>query len=118
MSTSLGVIMDPIRSIKIHKDSTFAMLLEAQARGWQIFYMEQADLFLRDTRCHARTRSLEVQYSPQPYGRGILCVQHRISPESRPTTVECHSLIRSFTHPLIVKPPPSPSKPDSVGHYV
>jgi glutathione synthase len=57
----MGVIMDPIRSIKIHKDSTFAMLLEAQARGWQILYMEQGDLFLQEGRCHARMRSLEVR---------------------------------------------------------
>ena len=61
MSTSLGVIMDPIESIKIHKDSTFAMLLEAQARAWEIFYMEQGDLFLQDDRCHAHMRRLEVR---------------------------------------------------------
>ncbi len=41
----LGVIMDPIDSIKIKKDSTFAMLLEARARGWDVWYMELDDLF-------------------------------------------------------------------------
>eukprot|EP01044_Picomonas_judraskeda_P006459 COSAG03_NODE_644_length_6518_cov_2.496806_6_plen_177_part_00 len=35
-----------------------------------------------DSSLSGETRSLEVQYSPQPYGRGILCVQHRVSPES------------------------------------
>ena len=43
----LGVIMDPIGSINIKKDSTFAMLLEAQARDWEIYYMEMADLFFK-----------------------------------------------------------------------
>ncbi len=57
----LGVVMDPIGSIKIHKDSTFAMLLAAQARGWQLHYMEQDDLSLRDGLCHARTRELQVE---------------------------------------------------------
>ena len=42
--TTLGVVMDPIASINIKKDSTFAMLLEAQARGWQLQYMELNDL--------------------------------------------------------------------------
>jgi hypothetical protein len=32
-----------------------------------------------DSTVSRETRALEVQYSPQPYGRGILCVQHRVS---------------------------------------
>jgi len=44
MSTSrLGVVMDPIASIKYAKDSTLAMLLAAQARGFELAYLEQAD---------------------------------------------------------------------------
>ena len=53
--------MDPIGSINIKKDSSFAMLLAAQARGWSIAYMEQSDLFLRDGLCHARIRGLRVE---------------------------------------------------------
>ena len=30
MAIKLGIVMDPIKSIKIKKDSSFAMLLEAQ----------------------------------------------------------------------------------------
>jgi len=57
----LGVVMDPIGSIKPAKDSTLAMLLEAQARGWQIHYIEPPDLFLRGPVAHARCRLLRVQ---------------------------------------------------------
>ena len=57
----LGVVMDPISSIKPVKDSTLAMLLEAQARGWEIRYMEQADLWVRDGHLRARTRGLTVR---------------------------------------------------------
>ena len=60
MSIRLGVVMDPIGSINIKKDSTFAMLLEAQRRGWELHYMEQGDLFLRDGRSYGRTRDLTV----------------------------------------------------------
>ena len=61
MAFSVGVVMDPIASIKIHKDSTFAMLLEAQRRRWPLWYMEQGDLSLLDGRCIARMRPLEVR---------------------------------------------------------
>lgn len=57
----LGVVMDPIEAINVHKDSSFAMLLEAQARGWMLFYLEMSDLYLRDGRTYARMRRLKVQ---------------------------------------------------------
>ena len=57
----VGVVMDPIGAIKPAKDSTLAMLLEAQARGWEIRYMEQADLWVRDGHLQARTRGLKVR---------------------------------------------------------
>jgi len=65
--TVLGVVMDPIRSINIKKDSTFAMLLEAQARGWSVRYMEQGDLFLRDGQTFARHRALSVFDDATPW---------------------------------------------------
>jgi glutathione synthase len=47
-SRNLAVIMDPIESIKPHKDSSLAMLLEAQNRGWKIHYGQLNDIGLRD----------------------------------------------------------------------
>ena len=61
----LGVVMDPIADINVKKDSTFAILLEAQRRGWQLRYMEQSDLFLRDGVSHGRMRSLTVRDEPR-----------------------------------------------------
>jgi len=61
MRLKLGIVMDPIGKIKIHKDTSFAMLLEAQARGHALYYMELNDLYLRDGRAYARTRSLHVE---------------------------------------------------------
>jgi len=63
----LGVVMDQIESIKPAKDSTLAMLLEAASRGWQLSYMEQADLWVRDGHLQARTRSLQVRDDPQDW---------------------------------------------------
>jgi glutathione synthase len=69
MSIEIGVVMDPIGSINIKKDSTFAMLLAAQRRGWPIRYMEVADLSLRDGRTLARMRALEVTDDPAGWFR-------------------------------------------------
>jgi len=44
----LLVIMDPIERIKPAKDSTLAMLICAQQRGWEVYYAEQKHLWLRD----------------------------------------------------------------------
>jgi glutathione synthase len=60
-SIRLGVVMDPIADIKYAKDSTLAMLLAASARGFELVYMEQNDLALRDGRATARMRPLTVR---------------------------------------------------------
>jgi glutathione synthase len=56
----LVVVMDPIESIKPSKDSTLAILLAAQARGWEIFYAEQRHLWLRDGVAWGRLAPLTV----------------------------------------------------------
>ncbi len=53
--------MDPIERINVNKDSTFAMLLEAQRRHYEIHYLQQADLFLSDNKIMGRTTSVSVQ---------------------------------------------------------
>ncbi len=53
MNLSIGIIMDPIESINIAKDSSFAMMLAARRRGWTIHYMMQHDLFSDGNTSHA-----------------------------------------------------------------
>lgn len=65
MKTRLGVVMDPIAQVHYTKDSTLALLWAAQDRGWELFYMEQPDLFLRDGEARARMRVLQVFRDPQ-----------------------------------------------------
>ncbi|PWV33540.1 glutathione synthase [Cronobacter sakazakii] len=57
----LGIVMDPIANINIKKDSSFAMLLEAQRRGYELHYMEMADLYLDNGEGRARTRLVSVE---------------------------------------------------------
>jgi len=57
--------MDPIEAIKPAKDSTLAILLAAQARGWELFYAEQKDLYLRDGVAFGRLAPLKVIDDPK-----------------------------------------------------
>ena len=57
----LGVVMDPIASIQPKKDSTLAMLLAAQRRGWALAYFRQQDLAVRDGVAYGRGRQITVQ---------------------------------------------------------
>ncbi len=65
MSIRLGIVMDPIARIAFKKDSSLAMLLAAQARGWSLFYMEQQDLYQIGGEARARMRPLKVFEDPQ-----------------------------------------------------
>ncbi|MEW6166810.1 MAG: glutathione synthase [Pseudomonadota bacterium] len=60
MNRTLAVVMDPIGSIKPYKDTTLALLLAAQKRGWALRYLEMQDLWLRDGVALGRARPVTV----------------------------------------------------------
>jgi glutathione synthase len=60
----LVVIMDPIADIHPRTDSTLALLLEAQGRGWELRYGELPDIWLRDGEAFGRLSSLRVWDDP------------------------------------------------------
>jgi glutathione synthase len=60
MGLAIAIQMDPIDTINIDVDSTFALALEAQARGHALYHYLPQALTLRDGRLYARGRSLEV----------------------------------------------------------
>lgn len=56
----LGIVMDPISEVKVAKDSSMAMMLEAQKRGYEIYYMEMQDLYLDQGQARANTQKVKV----------------------------------------------------------
>ncbi len=64
MTVNIGVVMDPIGGINYKKDTTLGLLWAARDRGWQLWYMEQHDLFIKDGLTWARMRPLEVREDP------------------------------------------------------
>jgi len=61
MTLTVAIQMDPIDKIDIAGDSTFALALEAQARGHTLLYYGPRDLTFRDGVVTARTRPLAVR---------------------------------------------------------
>ena len=67
MTVKLGVVMDPIADINVKKDTTLAMLLAAQRRWWELYYMEQSDLSLDQGLARATVRRLSVEDNPESW---------------------------------------------------
>jgi len=63
----LAVVMDPIEHIKFAKDTTLAMLLAAQSRGWELSYLTPGDLRLRDGVAEGSVRPLSVRADPHSW---------------------------------------------------
>jgi glutathione synthase len=54
-------IMDPIQNVLIDKDTTFVFMLESQARGHEVWYLEMRDLFVHRSRAIGRARRIELR---------------------------------------------------------
>lgn len=64
---TLAIIMDPIADIQFNHDSSLAILLAAQARGWQPHYIEPKDLFWQNGEAYANNKTLVVENNPQDW---------------------------------------------------
>ncbi len=61
MRRNLVMVMDDIAEIKIAKDTSFALLLEAQRRGYRLLYLNETGLFLEGWQVGAEVRELSVR---------------------------------------------------------
>ncbi len=62
MTVKLAVVMDPIKAINFKKDTTLAMLLAARKRKWELWYIEQDDLYLEHGVAMAEMQAVNVRY--------------------------------------------------------
>jgi glutathione synthase len=70
----IGVVMDSVDKINIDKDTTFVLMLEAQRRGHQVYFMELDDLFIRGGTAHGRHRRLQLARGTPHYELGDFAV--------------------------------------------
>ena len=61
MSLAVAIQMDPIETVDIAADSTFALALEAQARGHGLYHYLPQQLSFRNGRVYAHARPLTVR---------------------------------------------------------
>jgi len=66
--------MDPIEKINIDKDTTFVLMLEAQKRGHEVYYMELDDLFVRGGTPQGRFRRVHVARATPHYQLGQFAI--------------------------------------------
>ena len=66
----IGVVMDPVDKIHIDKDTTFVLMLEAQRRGHEIYFMELDDLYSARRHPAGRYRRLELARATPHYHFG------------------------------------------------
>lgn len=63
MKKVLGIVMDPLTTLNVKKDTTLAFIEAAQRRNWRIMTMEQADLTLENNQPMARMTPTTVDLS-------------------------------------------------------
>jgi glutathione synthase len=66
----IAVVMDPVDKIHIDKDTTFVLMLEAQQRGHEIYFLELDDLYIRGGSVHGQYRRLQLRRATPHYGLG------------------------------------------------
>lgn len=76
MKLCIAVVMDPIETINTAKDTTFAMMLEAQRRGHALFYVEPGSLSLKQGKSFATLVKISVKddkYHYVSFGNPAVC---------------------------------------------
>jgi len=63
----IGIIMDPLESLNIKKDSTLALIQAAQNRGWQVDVIYQNDILLVDGNPSALAREITIDLDTTPW---------------------------------------------------
>jgi glutathione synthase len=62
----IAVVMDPIESVSIEKDTSFALMLSAQARGHEVFYLQQRHLRSVGSELFASVRPVTLRREKPP----------------------------------------------------
>lgn len=63
----VAIVMDPIQTVKTYKDTSFRIALEAQARGYELLYLELADMFIEQGTAMARVQPLQITDREQDF---------------------------------------------------
>lgn len=63
----LGIVMDPVATLHLKKDSTLAMIVAAQQRGWRVRHILPRDIYLEDGQIMAAMQDIRVDLGATPF---------------------------------------------------
>ena len=67
MHKAIAVVMDPIEGIHTEKDTSFALMLEAQRRGYRVLYVQPGSLAIRDGKAIATMAEVQLKDDKYQY---------------------------------------------------
>jgi glutathione synthase len=70
LKLKMAFVMDPVGTINIEKDTTFVLMLEAQARGHEVWYLEIKDIYVKDARAYGNATELSLKRGEDFYQLG------------------------------------------------
>ena len=70
MKLRMAFVMDPVGTINTEKDTTFVLMLEAQARGHEVFYLELKDLFVKNAKAFGSAALITLKRGADYYKLG------------------------------------------------
>ncbi|TDQ19482.1 glutathione synthase [Algoriphagus boseongensis] len=75
----LAVVMDPMQSINPKKDTSLELMIEAQNRSWEVFYLEMKDLFLKNGDAEGLLRKVKLFKDQQPWFEEVATSYEKLS---------------------------------------
>ncbi len=70
MKLRMAFVMDPVGAINVEKDTTYVLMLEAQARGHEVFYLELKDLFVKNAKAYGSAARISLKRGADYYRLG------------------------------------------------
>lgn len=70
MKLRMAFVMDPVGAINTEKDTTYVLMLEAQARGHEVFYLELKDLFVKNAKAYGSAARIRLKRGADYYKLG------------------------------------------------
>lgn len=70
MKLKMAFVMDPVETINTEKDTTFVLMLEAQARGHEVWFLELKDLFVKENKAFCNATQITLERSESFYKLG------------------------------------------------
>ncbi len=70
MKLKMAFVMDPVGTINTEKDTTFVLMLEAQARGHEVWYLELKDMFVKEAQAFGNAKQISLERSEDFYKLG------------------------------------------------